>query len=101
LYAPSAIVRWQAPTTVFGSIFAGSFETNAQFLLRYDRRVVTIGDEECGQGGSGGAANTCVTCADCNNQACVNGTCGSCSSNADCCAPLECVAGTCVSPVVP
>jgi hypothetical protein len=38
----------------------------------------------------------CGTCKDCGNQACVNGTCGSCTTNADCCAPLICQGGTCV-----
>jgi hypothetical protein len=43
----------------------------------------------------------CATCSDCNNQACNKsdggtvGTCGACTTSADCCAPLVCTAGSC------
>jgi len=40
----------------------------------------------------------CNTCLDCNGQACNGGSCGSCQSNSDCCAPLLCKGGTCVPP---
>jgi hypothetical protein len=33
----------------------------------------------------------CFSCRDCNNQACIDGQCGNCRSNADCCAPYMCV----------
>ena len=40
----------------------------------------------------------CGSCTDCANQACVNGTCGSCTSSAQCCPPLLCLGGSCGLP---
>ncbi|MFC1827796.1 Kazal-type serine protease inhibitor domain-containing protein [Thermodesulfobacteriota bacterium] len=39
----------------------------------------------------------CVDCRDCGNQACNDGVCGACSTDADCCAPWQCVNSVCVS----
>jgi hypothetical protein len=49
--------------------------------------------------GTGGPAPMCGTCKDCGNQACISGTCGQCTSNAQCCPPLICSGGTC-APVI-
>jgi hypothetical protein len=38
----------------------------------------------------------CGTCSDCNNQACVAGRCGACTTDSQCCAPLICQAGYCL-----
>jgi hypothetical protein len=43
----------------------------------------------------GGGPSGCQTCLDCNGQACVASQCGACTNSAQCCAPLECVNGTC------
>jgi hypothetical protein len=50
-----------------------------------DGGVVTNPD-----GGSG-----CGSCKDCDNQACINGTCGACTNDGQCCPPLQCVMGVC------
>jgi hypothetical protein len=50
-------------------------------------------------GSTSGGSTGCSTCLDCNNQACVNGACGSCTNSSQCCAPLVCVGGSCVSQV--
>ena len=58
------------------------------------------GDGGSSDGGSSGpAGGGCSTCLDCNNQACVNGACGACTSSSQCCAPLVCQGGTCVNAV--
>ena len=103
-YAANAQVIWTSTSEAYGSVFAGEFTASAPTNIHYDRQVVTTGDEECGGPVPPGDAGTtpppsCGTCTDCNNQACVNGQCGQCSSNADCCAPLECGNGFCFSPV--
>jgi hypothetical protein len=46
-------------------------------------------------GGTGGTQ--CNSCIDCNGQACINNVCGSCTSSAQCCAPLTCVGGVCTT----
>jgi hypothetical protein len=38
----------------------------------------------------------CGSCKDCNNQACINGTCGMCTGSSQCCPPLTCMNGTCI-----
>ena len=77
-----------------------------------------VGDETClTQGYSGGQlscksdcgsfdvseCHECTNCADCSlddnvSLACMDGICGPCVSNSDCCAPIECFFGFCVSP---
>ena len=56
----------------------------------------SAGRPDAGGGGGGGDPGMCQSCRDCGNQACVDGVCGACSSDADCCAPLLCLQGTCV-----
>jgi hypothetical protein len=98
IWAGNATVLWESDSAAFGSIFAGDFQVVSNFTLHYDQGVVRAGDS-CpppGGGGAGGAGGgSCGTCHDCGNQACVNGTCGQCASNADCCPPLSCTAGHC------
>lgn len=38
----------------------------------------------------------CSSCVDCANQACIDGTCGSCILHSDCCDPFVCLDGTCI-----
>ena len=59
-----------------------------------------------GGSGSGAASGrvvappACSSCRDCGNQACIQGMCGACTQNSDCCAPLQCMFGTC-APYLP
>jgi hypothetical protein len=46
-----------------------------------------------------GGTTGCNTCIDCNGQACLNGACGACTDSTQCCAPLVCVEGQCVTVV--
>jgi hypothetical protein len=55
------------------------------------------GSGSAGKAGGGPPVDEgCQSCRDCQNQACNGGVCGSCQSDGDCCAPLQCAGGTCV-----
>jgi hypothetical protein len=107
IWAGNAKVLWESDTTVFGSIFAGDFEATSDFKLHYDNAVAQVGsncppppgtgDGGTSSGGDGGGGGSCGSCMDCGNQACINGACSSCSSSAQCCPPLVCQSGSCVS----
>jgi hypothetical protein len=120
LWAGNAKVIWNSETDFFGSIFAGDFESKSLLQLHYDRAVVKTGDEcpkpppppppgDAGvtdastppaPGLCGQVKTACTSCRDCGNQACNGGSCGgACTTNADCCAPLVCSGGCCVSPI--
>lgn len=105
--ANSQLVDWSATSAIYGSVFAGDFKASHNTFIHYDDSVLRAGTEcplspggpDAGEGSldAGGSPGgpTCNSCRDCNNQACVNGTCGACSSNSDCCAPLQCFSGVC------
>jgi hypothetical protein len=100
IWAGNATVLWESDTDAFGSIFAGDLQVVSRLNLHADQGVLGAGNG-CpppgggGGGGAGGSGGGCTTCQDCGNQACVNGTCGQCTTNADCCPPLVCINGTC------
>jgi hypothetical protein len=100
IWAGNATVLWESDTDAFGSIFAGDLQVISNFNLHYDSGVTRAG-ERCpgGEGGSTGTGGTgggtCGTCQDCGNQACINGSCGKCTSSDQCCAPLVCNGGVC------
>jgi hypothetical protein len=110
IWAGNATVTWESTSDMFGAIFAGDFNALSALRLHHDQGVVRAG-EGCppppgappgpggagGAGGSGGGGSMCGTCKDCGNQACVNATCGQCTSDAQCCAPLVCVNGGCAA----
>jgi hypothetical protein len=94
LYAAnSEQVVWSAKNAIYGSVFAGNFRSSDATDIHYDRGVLKAGDD-CGAGGSPGTE--CGSCQDCHNQACKNGVCGECGADAECCAPLICIEGSCV-----
>lgn len=94
LYDATALVTWSAPIEVYGSIFAGDFKASQTVKIHYDTQVINAG-QPCPPNPGGG----CSTCTDCNNQACVNGACGACTDSSQCCAPLQCIGGTCVNQI--
>jgi hypothetical protein len=108
VYAAYAPVSLSSDYVQYGALFAGDFNASGSAAIHYDRATVggslcppppltTSGDGgSSSDGGPGGGTTTCGTCKDCGNQACVNGTCGQCTSSSDCCAPLICVGGTCM-----
>jgi hypothetical protein len=109
-YAGYGRVDWSAGTDAYGSVFAGDFSASAETRIHYDLAVLRAGNS-CppppgsggppDAGGGGGPPPACGTCRDCQNQACINGKCGSCATDADCCPPLVCSSGTCSPAVIP
>jgi hypothetical protein len=89
-YIPNSTFIAPSSLELYGSMFCGKYSGGGETAIHYDRAVLSAG-VLCE------AAHTCKTCRDCANQACVNGTCGRCSTSADCCAPLACVNGTCTA----
>jgi hypothetical protein len=86
-------VLWTSDLDMFGAVFSNDFQVQAPMRLHYDQAVVNAG--------SGCAPPIrCTSCSDCNNQACNSGTCGACTTDADCCAPLTCNMGKC-EPFIP
>src|SRR5262249_28205049 len=89
LYDAAAPVSWSSEVAAYGAIIAGNFDASSNVTIHYDREAVDVGRVCPPEPG------TCKTCTDCNNQACVNGTCGACTDSSQCCAPLQCIMGTC------
>jgi hypothetical protein len=92
IYAPNGEIYTSASFDMYGAIFAGNFHGKASTSIHYDRAAVKAGDS-CPPPPPG-----CTSCLDCGNQACVGGTCGACTSDAQCCPPLQCVNGSCKLP---
>jgi hypothetical protein len=89
IYAPNTNVN--LPVGIAGSIYAKNLSVlgGAFVFVSYDRAILNKGNK-CEQ------PVTCDKCNTCNNgAACMNGTCGPCNEDADCCAPLVCEQGSC------
>jgi hypothetical protein len=107
-YAPNGLFNVSAPLTMYGAIFAGSYQASQVTNIHYDLAAATVGDScpppptmtpDAGtdvttppDGGRPG----CTSCRDCGNQACIGGTCGDCTTDSQCCSPLYCVMGRCI-----
>jgi hypothetical protein len=78
------------PLEMYGSIFTDHFDASGDTVVHYDNGAVKLG-EECPP-----TTGACESCRDCNNQACNNNQCGSCTADTQCCPPLVCRSGTCV-----
>ncbi len=90
VYAPRAGVDLGAGVELFGAVVAGSLSANGPVSVHYDHDVLRAGDD-CEE------PTGCAACGDCpSDQACVDGTCGACATDADCCAPLVCAGGLCL-----
>jgi hypothetical protein len=90
-------------TTVYGALYAGSLDGSADLTIHYDRQVDVQGvtcPPPPGSTPDGGTPQMCGSCKDCNNQACINGTCGMCTDSSQCCPPLICNAGYCSVPLM-
>lgn len=90
-YAPNAIVALASAFEMWGALFAQAFQFSGDFQIHYDTSVL-MADGCAPSGGS------CATCDDCagSTPACKGGQCVPCVTTADCCAPLQCSAGSCV-----
>jgi hypothetical protein len=89
LYMGTTPLTVSSHLVLYGGLIAASIANQENIELHYDRAV--LGLPSC----SSGPPAMCGSCKDCGNQACVNGTCGQCSSSAQCCPPLVCQAGSC------
>jgi hypothetical protein len=89
LYAPRAELVTPESLEVFGSVFVRRLAASGPLAVHYDEAILDVGGE-CP------TPDGCDTCRDCGNQACVDGACGLCRGDADCCAPLVCAAGRCI-----
>ncbi len=100
-------VSWSQAVTVYGSVYVGDFIGSQVTAIHYDRAALSagqfcpqppiIGFSDAGAGKDAGGS-VCQTCGNCGNQACVNGACGSCTDDSQCCAPLQCQDGMCILP---
>lgn len=115
LYAPNATVRAPGYLKAFGSIFAKDLQVPGYVDISYDRAVADLDcgddDEDNGDdfnpdnppGGPGGPGNPgnpgepqCERCGVCTDGlACVDGECGACNTDSDCCQQSICDAGRC------
>jgi hypothetical protein len=86
-------VLWTSDSDMFGALFGNNVQVQSPMKIHYDQAVVNSGSA-CPP------PTTCTSCTDCQNQACNNGTCGGCTTSADCCAPLTCQSGMC-APFIP
>lgn len=101
LYAPRAALDATGQLEVFGSLFVRRLNLVGSVAVHYDRAILGVG-AQCGADTRGPAptAPQCDDCRDCGNQACVEGVCGACREDADCCAPLLCREGRCLAPIL-
>lgn len=90
-YAPNADIQLASAFKMSGAIFGNELSFAGGFDIRYDEAVLDV--QGCEKPGGG-----CNSCNDCpaSTPACKGGTCGACTSNADCCSPLRCSNGQCV-----
>jgi hypothetical protein len=108
-YSANGAFWTSSDLTMYGAVFAGDYHSTSNTHIHYDGAATTLADE-CpkppppgsdggSSGSSGGPPGGCGSCRDCNNQACIGGACGACTDSSQCCSPLRCVGGSCISPV--
>jgi hypothetical protein len=102
IYVPNSGFSQSNSLTFYGALFARDYLGGGSMSMHYDKAFADQG-LNCPPPTSG-----CTTCLDCGNQACNcgnppgvpctggTGSCGGCTSDAQCCSPLRCVGGTCV-----
>jgi hypothetical protein len=84
VWAGRAPVKSQSPVEIYGALFVASYNNTSDFTaIHYDLAVLQAG-KDCPPPGQ------CRSCTDCGNQACVNGACGKCTMDSQCCSPLVC-----------
>lgn len=94
VYAPnSRVVLNGVDNTLFGSIFAQAATLNGANRVIYDTSI-SAASLECP---NPDPMPMCSRCTGCDGfRACVNGRCGDCRTDADCCQPLVCYSGRCL-----
>lgn len=94
-YLPNAVFNVMNDLEMWGALFAKQINSSARVRVHYDEGILNIP-------GCQGGDEPCKDCGDCvnPNPSCgADGTCGPCTKNEECCAPLICNAiGECVPP---
>jgi hypothetical protein len=98
LYAPTSNVTASRSLDVWGSIFCSNFQSSSDASFVYDRYVLTAGTSCEVPQPAAGACSKCGWCS--GGTACVNGTCGPCRTDDDCCSQSVCSNGSCEALVV-
>lgn len=94
VYAPRSKVTAVGFANVYGSVFANDFVVPGYARFVYDRSITDAG-EDCDLPGPG--PGTCDKCGSCPlPQACVDGACGPCEQDSDCCGLQVCKDGKCL-----
>lgn len=98
IYAPYAHLQLNNAVELRGAMFAKSFTFAGATKVTYDEAILDT--QGCNE-----PARKCASCSDCGNPtpACKgDGTCGPCTSDAQCCAPLVCnvSSGRCIQPAI-
>lgn len=96
IYAPQSSLVTSGALTVYGAVFVNSFNPSNTVTIHHDIAILKAADsctQPSGTGGNPPPPASCSRCQDCGGQACNLGTgkCGTCTTSADCCAPLTCV----------
>jgi hypothetical protein len=99
LYAPGSRVSSSTELRVWGSIFAGDFKSSAYASFIYDRAVLAAGSRCNTPRPPEGSCQQCGWCS--GGTACVDGTCGPCRTDEDCCSQSVCSNSSCVALVLP
>jgi hypothetical protein len=98
VYAPRSRVTAVGYLKVYGSVFARDFAIPGYADFSYDRAIQHAGD---GCDVPLPPPGTCSPCGSCTGgTACVEGACGACRTDADCCSQLVCMSGVCSEPLI-
>lgn len=87
VYAPRAPITIAGYMNLHGALFARSITTGGDLDVHYDRSILRAG-MDCPPDPVPDTCRRCGVCA--TAQACVDGRCGGCRTDADCCEPLVC-----------
>lgn len=95
VYGPDSALVSSGPIEMYGGLFVRTMNPSAAVTVNFDRAISGAGSS-CPTPVLDAGTTGCTTCRDCNNQACKGGTCGACTRDSDCCAPLQCSNGVCI-----
>jgi hypothetical protein len=91
LYALHAAVQLPGATDVYGAVVGQNISTSGAARVHFDRAIL-----DTSNGCSVAPPPVCDSCEQCTaGLACVAGTCGPRTRDADCCEPMVCASGTC------
>jgi hypothetical protein len=103
LYAPhTPLVIDSTSAALFGSIVAARLETRNVYVMHYDRAIIDAGEDCSAPEPTPATLLHTASCQPCpSGLAAVDGHCGACTRDADCCEPLVCANGSCQPLVLP